>query len=116
MNLTDLKPHWIAPSNWAYKDRPYYIGLSFLCPHCSPELPEHGPTRRQRLAVSFWPHIDPTGVRAEMEAKYPGWYHKVGEPHARISGETFETITLEPSIGFESFGHWHGRITNGRIA
>ena len=33
--------------------------------------------------------------------------------HKRISGEDFDRLTLEPSIGFE--GHWHGRITNGQI-
>lgn len=33
--------------------------------------------------------------------------------HKRVSGDNFDTLTLEPSIGFEL--HWHGRITNGEL-
>jgi len=27
--------------------------------------------------------------------------------------EELDTLTLQPSIGFDSIGHWHGNITNG---
>lgn len=109
MKLTELKPHWITLNGWAAPD-PFYIGISFLCPHCDPALPEHGQTRRKRLAVSFWPPIDPSGMLGRM-------FELPVHPnaHKRVSGDTYEDLTLEPSIGFDSIGHWHGWIIKGEI-
>jgi hypothetical protein len=42
-------------------------------------------------------------------------YPEINGAHKRIAGETFDTLTIEPSIGFEGIGHWHGHITNGEI-
>jgi hypothetical protein len=111
VRLVELKPHWIGLNGWAAPE-PFYIGLSFLCPHCPADLPEHGQTRRRRLAVSFWPPIDP----GNWAKRFAVPFVPTSAAHRRISGETFDTLTLEPSIGFESIGHWHGRITNGAIA
>lgn len=103
--LIDLAPHWIGLNQWAVTD-PFYIGVSFLCPHCAPlDLPEHGPKRGRRLAVSFWPPIDPAN-----------WKDRINLPphdkwHTRVSGETFDTLTLAPSVGLDP--HWHGHLTNG---
>jgi hypothetical protein len=112
MRLTDLKPRWIGVPNWSLPGRPYYIGVTFLCPHCDPNLPEHGPNRRQRLSAMFWPHIDPTGVNAEFpmnfqrnETQWDRW----------PTTDTFETLTLTPSIDVSAHGHWHGHIINGEI-
>ena len=105
--LIDLKPHWIGLENWKSPSK-FYVGVSFLCPHCAPKmcptcghLPDH-----KRLAVYFWPPIDPDGLLGSM-FNLP---HNGG--HVR-TGDTFETLTLSPSIGFDSIGHWHGNITNG---
>lgn len=69
----------------------------FQCPHCDPSLPEHGPDRRRRLAVRFWPPIDPTGMLGRLfDIPAPA------DAHRRISGASFDDLTLEPSIGFES--------------
>jgi len=111
MRLTDLKPKWIQLNNWACPDRPFYIGVSFLCPHCSPDLPEHGSQRRQRLAIRFCPAIDPTNVEATFMVPL---VHEETTWN-RVSGDTFETLTLSPSINTEQHGHWHGFITNGNI-
>jgi hypothetical protein len=109
MRLTDLKPHWIGLNQWA-SESVFIIGLSFLCPHCDPNLPEHGENRRRRLAVNFWPPIDPDKLMGRMFSELPhDGYHR------RESGDSFDTLTIEPSIGFDSIGHWHGRITNGEI-
>lgn len=109
MRLAGLKPHWITPNNWA--DATFYVGVSFLCPHCPVDAPEHGPGRRRRLAVMFYPPIDPTG----LQTKYGGeaWWPKRAGDHQRVSGETFDTLSLFPSVGFDSIAHWHGNITNG---
>lgn len=108
MRLVELAPHWIALPGWA-SPSPFYVGVSFLCPHCDPNLPDHGPVRRRRLAVAFWPPIDPDNWLARIcPPAFDGKHH-------RVSGETFDTLTIEPSIGFDSIGHWHGCITNGAI-
>jgi hypothetical protein len=113
MRLTDLKPKWIQPGNWAELAPPLYIGLSFLCPHCPhTACPTCGSsdTRSKRLFINFWPPIDPENARGRM-FEWPEPTHRI---HTR-TGDTFETLTIEPSIGFENIGHWHGRITNGDI-
>lgn len=113
MKLIEMKPHWIQPGNWADLSPPFYVGLSFLCPHCThTACPTCGQMRGKRLAVSFWPPIDPQNARGRMFQ----WPEPTARTHQRVSGETFETITIEPSIGFEADGHWHGRITNGVFA
>lgn len=106
VRLTDLEPHWISFPT-AVDGMRFYFGVSFLCPHCSPSLPEHGAQRRRRMAVSFWPPVDPDGWESKIVLPPHEKYHR------RVSGDTFQTLTLEPSINFE--GHWHGRITNGEI-
>jgi len=109
VRLTDLQPHWIEPTQWAAPER-FYVGLSFLCPHCPVDAPEHGPNRRRRLAVSFYPPIDPSGLDGRM---FTWPQHQ--DQHKRVSGDTFDDLTLAPSVGFESIGHWHGSIVNGAM-
>jgi hypothetical protein len=113
MRLTDLAPRWVLPANWADSSEPMYVGVSFLCPHCLPAEHEgRGPGKRQRLTVMFWPHIDPSNLRGKYGE---GWFPQTGKVHDRVSGESFETLTLSPSVGFESIGHWHGHIINGEV-
>lgn len=106
--LTDYDPHWITFPT-AAEGLVFYYGVSFInpmgergpCPHC--QKPQD-----QRLAVSFWPPIDPDG-----------WAAKISLPdhskfHTRVSGDTFDTLTISPSIGLDP--RWHGNITNGEIS
>lgn len=109
MRLIDLKPHWIGLNGWAAAE-PFYMGVSFLCPHCPVDAPEHGPTRRRRLVVIFTPPIDPADWLSRMVVP-----EMLTGAHKRVRGDTFETLTIEPSIGYDSIGHWHGRITDGNI-
>jgi hypothetical protein len=105
--LPDLAPHWIGLPNMADGVK-FYIGVSFLCPHCDHSVcPTCGAARGKRLAVSFWPPIDPDGWEPRIIAIPHAHFHR------RIGGDTFETLTLEPSVGLDP--HWHGRITNGRL-
>lgn len=57
----------------------------------------------------FWPPIDVSGHFAALGITYP---HE--KAHTR-TGETFDTLTLTPSVGFDNIGHWHGSITDGQI-
>jgi hypothetical protein len=106
MKLTELDPRWITFGSAAenFKDKRWYLGLTFLCPHC----------REQRLAVFFQNEID-DGVRWAYET----WdsLKMVTDGHVlwQREGDTFDTITLKPSIDVSFDGHWHGFITNGDI-
>jgi hypothetical protein len=105
MKLIDLRPKWITLAQWA-SDRPFYIGMSFDCPHC----------RTQRLAAVFQQPVDPTNVAAEFIVPYtvplglgPAW---------KRSGDTFECLSLSPSFDASAIqygGHWHGFIFEGEV-
>lgn len=111
MKLVDLKPKWIHLPGTDYVGAPrIVIGVTFLCPHCQPQTcptcghkPDH-----KRLAVNFWPPITDCDLDRMTPIPHEKW-------HNRVSGETFDNLTLNPSIGFDGIGHWHGRITNGGI-
>ena len=99
LKLTDLNPRWVGLPG------PIYDGVSFDCPHC----------RVQRLAITFSPPIDPNGLWPRIvQPTYAGinvW--------RRRSGDTFDTLTINPSINvnfrIDVAGHWHGFITNGEV-
>jgi hypothetical protein len=109
MRLADFAPHWIQPAQWSDQASPFYIGVSFLCPHCEhTKCPTCGTQRGKRIAFSFWPPIDPDGLLGRItEMLHAGFHH-------RVSGDTFDTLTIAPSIGFDP--HWHGHITNGELS
>jgi hypothetical protein len=108
MKLSDLNPRWTVAAQWLepggvirFNQDNFWgregMGLSFDCPHCI----------TQRIGVWFSNPID---------GKSP------------ISGvclwkrerETFETLTLTPSINttetkIDVEKHWHGFIKNGIV-
>lgn len=97
MKLTELNPRWTGTGT-------IITGVTFDCPHC----------QVQRLGVLFKNAIDPgkwldrgvTRHHAEQE-----WDR---------DGETFDSLTLRPSIDASKNevifdGHWHGFITNGEV-
>lgn len=105
VRLTELNPHWVTMPNYAFTqaERPFHIGVRFDCPHCG-----------RPLAAMFDPPIDPTNVRAVMAVP---WMPMPDRPcWKRTTGETFDTLTLSPSIDVSKYGHWHGFITNGEVA
>lgn len=108
MRLTELRPKWVTLNQWAATSPPFYIGVSFDCPHCIQKgtCPTCGHYEAKRLSVSFWPPIDPESVMGRLFELPPNG------GHARTN-DTFDTLTLVPSVGFDSIGHWHGNITNG---
>jgi len=114
MRLIDLEPRWVVAHRWDDADgtmqfqwaeaplRRHGMGLSFLCP-------VH---RDHRLAVMFANPLD--GQPPDAEAQYL-W---------KRDGDTFESITLGPSVdasgNTSSNGEiqtpcWHGFIRNGMI-
>jgi len=100
MRLTELQPRWTGYGEGAVID-----GISFLCPHCM----------RQRLAVKFNPPIDKDHwiARGIATPIYELMWHR--------TGETFDTLSLSPSINagnnrMDFNNHWHGFICNGEIS
>lgn len=94
MRLTDLNPRWYAHGN-----SPDVVGITFDCPCC----------RTQRLGVLFKEEIDRDGLPNDVHwARTDRKWHR--------EGDTFETLTLSPSVDASGVGHWHGSVTNGAVA
>lgn len=91
--LADLHPRW-------FRDRSNMVcGLSFLCPHC----------KKERMAVKFSP---PLPIMSEDLTPFD---FDDGRPIWLRQGDTFETLTLQPSINLAHLGHWHGFIVAGKM-
>ena len=113
MRLVDLNPHWVNDHD-APPDAKQ--GISFWCPHCV------GTPKATRLAVFFDPPITdhpPADVslanalrRADAEHLTD---HHIGHVLWKRAGDTFEALTMTPSIDCSAWGCWHGFITNGEI-
>ena len=109
MRLIDLYPRWgidadivIGGVSKHFEGRTG-MAVSFECPHCVAREIATGDKRVQRLAVWFANPID--GGPPTDDAKTL-WTR---------TGDTFETLTLSPSVDASSDGHWHGFIRNGEI-
>ncbi len=115
MRLTELEPRWVGECG-APDDAKQ--GVSFWCPHCPAE-------KSTRMAVFF---DAPICGRAAVDIK--AFHenrlgddaaadhlndHHVGKILWHREGETFDNLTLTPSIDASHFGHWHGFITNGEV-
>lgn len=101
MRLTELSPSWLT-GKVGDEDggKRGYIGISFVCPHCL------GNERPRRLAVLFDPPIDDGCSWLCVPLSDLRWER---------TGETFDDLTLSPSIDTSASGHWHGFITNGDV-
>jgi hypothetical protein len=96
MRLVDLDPGW-----WTEHEGRSGMGVVFECPHCKADGRDF-----THLGVWFANPID-GGPPASPECRpVPRWQR---------TGDTFETLTLTPSIDVSKCGHWHGHITNGEI-
>lgn len=108
MKLLDLEPRWAGYGGLhglpEAEGKRCYIGVVFLCPHC----------RATRLGVLFdnpiddgigW-LVDHWPTNQEMRSARKLWHRE---------GETFDTLSLSPSIDVSAHGHWHGFIRNGEI-
>lgn len=103
MRLTDLEPRWgidadiVIDGSKKHFDGRHGMAVTFFCPCC------RGTERETRLGVWFANPID-QGPPTD-DAKHL-WQR---------SGDSFDTLTLQPSVDASQYGHWHGFITNGEI-
>jgi uncharacterized protein DUF6527 len=103
VKLVELNPKFLA-SYGVEGQRTEGMGVDFDCP-CGNHSKDH------RLYVPFENRIGPGPLASTTDAK--GW---------KRTGETFEKLTLTPSIqrteGVADDGigcRWHGFITNGEV-
>src|SRR5437867_3907648 len=99
MKLVELDPRWVTFDNWHGES--FWYGVNFRCPHC----------RTVFVGVQFKNPIDPANY---IERGIVDWtkYMAAQEQQKfwdRV-GDTFETLTLTPSIDVSKHGHWHGNL------
>lgn len=109
MRLVELHPRW-----WAETGR-HGQGCSFVCPHC---VRAENP---QRIGVAFANPLDGLGPivltnKVKLDHVHDQKFYEIppGFHWTRI-GDTFEVLTLSPSVNAEASGHWHGFIQNGEV-
>ena len=104
MRLVELEPRWASDADIViggvskHFENRFGMACSFWCPCC---LGVAG--KETRLAVWFANPID--GLPPTDDAT--NLWHR--------TGETFETLTLSPSIDASKHGHWHGFLVNGEV-
>jgi hypothetical protein len=96
MRLSDLDPRWYTGLTGQPR-----AGITFLCPHC----------RETRLAVGV--HAD--GANMDPEPDNDRSFGTPAHVWAMTGGDSWETLSLSPSVDASKSGHWHGFITNGEI-
>lgn len=99
MRLSDLNPSFFT--EWSPPDQPQRsgCGVIFDCPHCVAAGKPVG--EREILSVPF---ANPIDGGPAMSTRKVLWQR---------TGDTFENLTLAPSVDASGFGHWHGFIING---
>lgn len=99
MRLVDLNPRWAMDADIVIGGQTRHdadrhgMAVSFECPHC----------RTTRLCVFF---DNPIDGKPPTDEPGPRW-HRIGE--------TFEELTLVPSVDASAHGHWHGFVQHGSV-
>lgn len=113
MKLNELSPRWI--NSPAARTAPVArVGVTFLCPCCRNVrltcYTQPTPQKQQflLLAENGIIEVDEDGdpKRADIVPCNPAakW---------SIEGDSFESLSIKPSIDASPSGHWHGYVTNG---
>ena len=114
MRLTDLNPRWFAEEGRQGQ------GVTFECPCCV------GKPNGVRLAAAFVPALDDgPPISRKASTLYPLLWPRDGIAdgvvtvppgiHWQRTGDSFEDLTLSPSIDASPAGHWHGWLQGGEI-
>lgn len=104
VRLVDLGPRWVGAGGEGISNK-----------DGSPVPERHG------VGVSFDCPCGSCGVRCYVPFANPldgGPPHETAHPHWQRTGETFETLTLTPSLlrSQDKGGcGWHGFVTNGTV-
>jgi hypothetical protein len=98
MKLTDLDPRYFCVGS-----QDNIVGITFACPHC--------PNSGSRLAIAL--HMD--GTNFDPDPENPQQFVTGDTVWTIASGDSFENLSLTPSVDASSSGHWHGYITGGEV-
>ncbi len=110
MQLSQFKPRWVGTKESQAQGRKG-MGMSFRCPGCG----------EVRLSVWFANPVDggvahpadpvPEGATEEEKnyifSRNNRWLR---------TGESFEVLSLSPSVDASKAGHWHGMVTAGQVS
>lgn len=129
MKLIELNPRW-----WNEPGR-FGQGVLFRCPCCTakPILPGKAPCLYNNpqcadLAIAFSNPLDggevfPINKQAILWAALKWNVGDATHPaiippgvHWTRKGDTFETLSISPSVDASASGHWHGFVTDGSCA
>lgn len=115
MKLADLNPEWWGPAGRSG------VALLMDCPCAKCRT-----VKQRRLLISVDPPLDggPAIVmdgmkthRAIEAGELPEGVCIVGSEIAwKRTGDTFDTLSLSPSVDASRSGDWHGFITNGQVS
>lgn len=107
MRLADLNPRWSGSSGRSG------AGVTFDCP---------GPCCAGKPSVISTPEGSEKDYEGSKERLYVPFRNPIdggdpimGEPRWNRIGETFDTLSLTPSVDASRFGHWHGFVREGNI-
>lgn len=131
MKLIDLNPRWFAEPGRVGQ------GVVFLCPCCinrpilvgrAPSTTNPAGPTKVELAIAFSNPIDDGAVFPikKQKALWDVLIYNVGDVnhpaivppgvHWKREGDTFETLSISPSVDASASGHWHGFVTAGKIS
>jgi hypothetical protein len=112
IKLVDLNPSWVGSGGSDVRDkdgkpvpRREGVGIIFDCP-CG----KHGEDRSEAREYDF-------RVFVHLKQPLDGGPPIVSEPRPTWDreGDTFESLTLRPSIQRVDGCRWHGFVTNGEV-
>lgn len=112
MRLTDLNPRWFSVDG-ASDARD---GVAFDCPceRCASghQIRNAGVARRCRLGVQFAGR--PMTLQEKLDHVHEfGTFDVPPGVVWEAKGDSFDTLTLSPSVDASASGHWHGHVKNG---
>jgi hypothetical protein len=120
VKLTELNPRWFAEEGRRGQ------GVIFDCPGCRAGVCADAKDRGRpfRLAVACTPldggspfPIGKPGLLFDAIEAAEGeeWNARIVPPGVvwGRTGDTFDTLTLSPSVDASAAGHWHGWVSNG---
>lgn len=105
MKLTDLRPRPVCD-----KEGRRGMGLSFNCPLCG----------QQRLSIWYanpmdgGPPREALPITPDLPEEIKRLYTCYNNRWQR-TGDSFENLTLSPSVDASGAGHWHGFISEGNV-
>lgn len=112
MRLTDLNPKWVAEEGRSGQ------ALLFQCPHCKKAylfvavanpLDGGSPMQLHKYDI-LYPILEKAfGGSDKIPTVIPPGVH-----WTRI-GESFENVSITPSVDASASRHWHGYVTDGSI-